>query len=273
MIQVTTGYADINNAKIYFEQAGDGIPFVMIHAGIANCHMWDNEFEYFSNDYQVMRYDIRGYGKSKPVDGKWNVQDDFVALLDSLAIDEPIILMGCSIGAGLAIDYALTFPDSIKSLILVGGVPRGFDGDTSALEPLWKQAEQAFEAGNLDLVTEIDMQIWLDGFGRETVIDPEVRQHAYDMNRIVIEYEAQELGEHITTAFDKPANERLDELSMEVLIIVGDKDAQYILDAADYMAQTLPNAYKVTIQNAAHLPNLEFPIQFRNAVEQFLIHS
>lgn len=273
MNQVTTGYKDINQGQIYYEQAGDGIPFVMIHAGIANSRMWDKEFDYFSSEYKAMRYDIRGYGNSKPVDGKWNIQDDFVALLESLNIDEPIILMGCSIGAGLAIDYALTYPDRIKSLILVGGVPRGFDGDTSALEPLWKQAEQAFEARDLDRVTEIDMQIWLDGFGRETPIDPEVRQHAYDMNRIVIENEAQELGEHITTAFDIPANERLVELTMPVLIIVGDKDAQYILDAADYMAQNLPDAHKMMIQNAAHLPNLEFPIQFRNAVEQFLIHS
>ena len=60
-----SGMAAINDAKIHYEIAGEGEPFVMIHAGVADRRQWDNEFEYFSNHYRVLRYDMRGYGKSE----------------------------------------------------------------------------------------------------------------------------------------------------------------------------------------------------------------
>ena len=108
MTHIKTGYADINNARLYYELAGSGAPFVMIHAGIADCRMWDTEFAHFAQSHQVLRFDMRGYGKSLPVEGEFNIQDDLRALLAFLDIGPPVILMGCSIGAGLAIDYALT---------------------------------------------------------------------------------------------------------------------------------------------------------------------
>jgi len=106
MPQIQTGYAEINNARLYYELAGRGRPFVMIHAGIADCRMWEEEFAHFAKSHRVLRFDMRGYGKSLPVAGEFNIQDDLRALLAFLDIGAPVILMGCSIGAGLAIDYA-----------------------------------------------------------------------------------------------------------------------------------------------------------------------
>ena len=56
----------------------------MIHAGIADCRMWDIEFNAFAASHQVLRFDMRGYGKSLPVEGEFNIQDDLEALLAKL---------------------------------------------------------------------------------------------------------------------------------------------------------------------------------------------
>src|ERR1044071_8179156 len=88
--QIKSGFANIDNARIYYETAGEGIPFVMIHAGVADSRQWNNEFAEFSRSYQVIRYDMRGYGKSEPVEGEFSHMGDLVSLLDALEIDEQI---------------------------------------------------------------------------------------------------------------------------------------------------------------------------------------
>jgi pimeloyl-ACP methyl ester carboxylesterase len=60
------GFADINGAKIYYEFEGAGKVLVMIHAGIADLRMWDDQFLGLAQNYKVFRYDMRGYGKTTP---------------------------------------------------------------------------------------------------------------------------------------------------------------------------------------------------------------
>ena len=59
------GFAEINNARIYYETAGKGTPFVMIHAGVADRRQWNNEFSVFANHFRVIRYDLRGYRQER----------------------------------------------------------------------------------------------------------------------------------------------------------------------------------------------------------------
>ena len=118
-IKSDSGLAAINHTLIYYEIAGQGQPFVMIHAGVADNRQWNNEFAYFAHRYRVVRYDMRGYGKSEPVDGEFSHLQDLTALLNHLHLDQPLILMGCSMGGGLATDFALTRPSKVKALIIV----------------------------------------------------------------------------------------------------------------------------------------------------------
>src|SRR5437764_509921 len=62
MHDVTTGYVDVDGTRLYYEMAGTGHPLIMLHAGIANLHFWDDQWEPFSRAYRVVRYDLRGYG-------------------------------------------------------------------------------------------------------------------------------------------------------------------------------------------------------------------
>ena len=70
-----TGYVEVNGANSTMSAPAPGRPLVMIHAGIADCRMWEHEFASLADSYQTLRYDMRGYGRSLPVAGEFNIQD------------------------------------------------------------------------------------------------------------------------------------------------------------------------------------------------------
>jgi pimeloyl-ACP methyl ester carboxylesterase len=267
--QTKSGFVNIDNAKIYYESAGKGTPLVMIHAGVADSRQWNNEFAVFSQSNQAIRYDMRGYGKSEPVDGEFSHMNDLISLLDALGIHEPLVIMGCSMGGGLAMDFALTHPSRVKALIMVDAGPGGLELDVAAPSK-FADAEKAFEAGNLDSVAEIETQIWFDGMGRTPEqVNQAMRKLLFEMDRLVLSHEVKQLGKRVPNT-QTPASEHLQDLNIPVLIIIGVHDTPYMLAAADYMAEKIRHAQKVVIEDAAHLPNMDHPHKFQAIVGEFL---
>ena len=241
----------------------------MIHAGVADSRQWNNEFVHFAKRFRVLRYDLRGYGKSEPVDGEFSHFKDLSALLDHLRFDGSLILMGCSMGGGLAMDFALAQPSKVRALIMVGSAPRGLELDAPT-PAKFEEAEKAYNAGALDLVAELETQIWFDGMGRTPdQVDQTMRQLAYEMNRNVLSHAAKRLGKLIPDT-EVPAAEHLSELNIPVLVLVGAHDTPYILAAAEYMIEKILSAQKVVIEDAAHLPNMDQPDQFQSVITEFL---
>ena len=267
--QSQSGFVNIDNAKLYYEVAGVGTPLVMVHAGVADSRQWNNEFAYFAQDNNVIRYDMRGYGKSEPVDGEFSHMSDLVSLLDTLGVHESIAIMGCSMGGGLAMDFALTHPLRVKALVMVDSAPSGLKLDAPTLTK-FSDVEKAFEAGDLDLVAEIETQIWFDGMGRTPQqVNPTMRKLLYEMNRLALSHEVKGLGKRLPNT-DTLAFNLLESLNIPVLIIVGSHDTPYILAAADYMKEKIKLANKIIIEDAAHLPNMDQPQEFQQVVEKFL---
>lgn len=264
-----SGQAQVGNAKIYYEVAGSGPPFVMIHTGVADSRQWNNEFARFSNEFRVIRYDMRGYGKSESVEGDYTDLQDLIALLDHLNIHEPAVVMGCSMGGGVAMNLALEQPSRARALIMVSSGPGGLKLDVPTPE-IFAEAERAYNAGDLDRVAEIEARIWFDGMGRRPEqVNNEMRELAYEMNRIALAHEAKGLGKRLPDT-RTPAAERLDELHVPVLAVVGVHDIPYILAANDHMVANVPSAHKVVLEDAAHLCNLDHPDAFERAVRGFL---
>jgi len=145
---VVSGFADVEGAKIYYEVGGEGPAFIMIHAGVAASRQWNSEFARFSNSYRVVRYDLRGFGKSEPIEAEFSRMRDFDTLLRQLGIEEPTILMGCSMGGGLAMDFALARPSMVKALIMVASGPSGLKLDVPP-HPSAEAAEAAYNEGDL----------------------------------------------------------------------------------------------------------------------------
>ena len=86
-------------------------PLVMIHAGVADSRQWNNEFAYFSQNNQVIRYDMRGYGKSEPAEGEYSHMNDLVSLLDDLGIHDTAchngLFYGWWFGNGFCIELSI----------------------------------------------------------------------------------------------------------------------------------------------------------------------
>lgn len=268
-IQTESGFTSIGNAKLYYEVAGKGQPFVMIHAGVADSRQWNNEFTLFAKHFRTIRFDLRGYGKSEPVDGEFSHMGDLIALLDLLEIRERLVIMGCSMGGGLAMDFALAQPSRVKALVMVDAGPSGLKLDVQT-HPKAAEAEEAYNTGQLDLVAELETQIWFDGMGRTAQqVNQAMRTLAYDMNRLGLSHDAKRLGKRLPDA-DTPAVERLARLDMPVLVIVGSHDTPYMLAAAGYMEQKIRSARKAIIEDAAHLSNMDQPDEFQRIVKTFL---
>ena len=236
--KIEFGYVLVDTAKIYYEVAGSGPPLIMIHAGVADSRQWNNEFANFSKSHRVLRYDMRGYGKSEPVEGEFSNLKDLLSVLEYLDFNEHLIFIGCSMGGGLAMDFALEYPSKVKALIMVGSGPGGLELDVEE-SPKFQLAMKAFEAGDLDQVAEIETQIWFDGEGRSPEhVNQKMRGLFFEMDRTVLEHEIKELGKCLPNT-EKPAFSRISELKIPVLIIIGSHDVPYMFAAADYMAENI----------------------------------
>ena len=95
----------VNGTHLYFEQAGSGHPLVLIHGFTLSTEMWEDQFAVFARHYRVIRYDMRGFGRSAlPTEGPFRAVDDLYALLDALGVSRTFVL-GLSMGGGVAIDF------------------------------------------------------------------------------------------------------------------------------------------------------------------------
>ena len=129
---VDTGYVLVDGGKLFYELAGSGKNIVLLHDGMVNREIWDEQFPLLAKTFRVVRYDRRGYGKSSDPQVKYSHIADLNQLFTNLKIDKAIII-GMSSGGRLAIDFTLTYPEKVTGLVLVGAVVSGF-GYTSHMD-------------------------------------------------------------------------------------------------------------------------------------------
>ena len=263
----TTGTADVNGTKLYYEAAGGGGPLVLVHAGIADGRMWEAQVDAFSAYYRTIRHDMRGFGRSPMVDGPYSHHADLRALLDALEV-ECASFVGCSRGGGAVLDFALENQERVGALVLVGSAVGGFEFDEEPPEE-WDELVTADEAGDLERVSELEVRMWVDGPRRSPgVVDPAVRDLVGEMNLIALKNEALGIGEELDP--QPPAATRLSQIRAPTLVLVGEEDRPRILAAADLLEREIPNARNTVIPGTAHVPNMERPEEFNRLVLDFL---
>jgi pimeloyl-ACP methyl ester carboxylesterase len=148
--EVTSGLAEVNGTKLYYEMAGQGHPVVLIHGGVLSSSEWDEQFIPFAEHYQVIRYDVRGCGKSETRKLPYSNSEDLYQLLRFLRIEKTVVIGG-SMGGGIAVDFALEHPDMVDALVMVGGVVSGWQYSPEfmqrGLKILMAAAEEGPEKG------------------------------------------------------------------------------------------------------------------------------
>jgi 3-oxoadipate enol-lactonase len=265
--ELKTGYLEIGKAKIYYEEKGIGTPLIMIHGGFIDRRMWDDQFEYFSKDYRVIRYDVRNHGLTTSDSDTYTNYDDLNKIMEKLKIDEAIV-MGLSMGGLITIDFAIAYPEKVIAIIPVS---TGISGNTNKDEG-WKEFDKnlnvAFEKNDVEGATECMLRAWTDGPKRTPEqMDKSIREKVEMMlkntfNKWDSRIRLQRLS--------PPAIERLSEIKVPVLTIYGDIDMQGIIDLAEKIAKEIPGARKYEIKDAAHMVNMEFPKEFNEIVSKFL---
>ncbi len=263
-------FTDLLGTSFYFEVDGAGEPIVFLHAGICDGRMWDPQFDTFARHFQVMRYDMRGYGKTAVSPTTYTHHDDLLALLDYLHM-EKVHLVGSSHGGTISLDFTLTYPKRVNSLTLVCSSPNGYEF-TGERPPLWHDLVAAYEAEDIAKIAALETEIWVVGQQRTSdQVPAPIRELVTEMNRIALRNELAEIGEEMACL--PLAMTRLADVQVPTLLITGDLDKPGILQASRLMANTIPNAQPVTITQTAHLPNMEKPLLFNEILLTFLTNQ
>jgi pimeloyl-ACP methyl ester carboxylesterase len=263
----TSRFAEVRGARLAYEIAGEGDPLVLIHAGVADRRMWDDQFAAFAARCRTVRYDLRGFGESTLPPEPFAQHEDLLALLNVLGIAKAH-LVGLSLGGKTALDAALADPERVAGLILVGASPSGAPA-SEEVKAGWRAVEERMEAGDVAGAIELELRMWVDGPGRAPgAVDPAVRDRVRVMEELAFARAMSE-PEPEERKLDPPATDRLAEVRAPSLIVVGDEDYPEMLEHARRMAAEIPGARLEIVPGVAHMVNMEAPEAFNRLVLDF----
>src|SRR4051812_42665847 len=245
-----------------YDRAGprDRVSVVLLHAGVADRRMWDPLWPGLTAERDAIRLDLPGFGDSteRPSGALYPV-DDVLDTLDALDV-ERCRLVGASYGAGVAVEVALTAPGLVESLLLAAPGGSLIAEATPQLRASWEAENAALDAGDLDAAVEANLATWVDGPHRDAS-DPAVRDLVAVMQRRAFELTA-DWDDVPERDLDPPALERLDEIRVPTVILLGALDLDAIHDTAHRLAEGIRGARLLEWPDVAHLPSLERPDDF-----------
>lgn len=259
-------YLSLSDAQIFYQDAGQGPAFVMLHAGIAHSAMWDPQVEFFKNKFRVVCYDQRGFGKTTTTTKIFNRRADLLALLDYLGIERAIV-MGCSMGGSIAVDFTLEHPERVAALILIAAGVSGNE-PSPELVKAWEEQDAAFAAGDNERGIELELQMWVDGPMRT----PAQVNHAVRAKIREMELENLNINTdgYSSAQLEPPAIGRLGEIRVPTLILIGKGDQPHVVNLAPKLAREIPNAKLVEFENVAHVPSMEIAEVVNRLIEEVL---
>jgi len=266
-IAVDSGYATVDNGRLYYEAAGSGAPVILLHGGNLDRRMWDEQFATLRPHFRVIRYDARGFGRSSPADQPFAAHDDLAALIRELNLTRAS-LVGLSLGGRIAIDFALAHPEIVDRLVLaapgISGGKWAADGDT-----LWLVAARAAAQRGDSVGVAL---AWLQSAYIASALKPP--EQAARLRQIVIDNADFWMGmvrhQDLEREANPPAAGRLRELTAPTLLLVGTADTPFILDVAKAITQQAANVRRVDMPGIGHMINLEAPDRFNAEVLKFL---
>jgi pimeloyl-ACP methyl ester carboxylesterase len=264
---VMQGTAHVNGTKLYYETKGRGFPIVFISGGgILDRRGWDQQFDLFSKQYRVIRYDVRGIGKSARPEGPFSHSKDLYKLLTFLKVRRAHVV-GLSVGAAIAIDFAIEHPEIVDGLILASpglSSDSKSDGNMQSLTAI----AGLVKTNGIEQVIQLTLDAPFvlskgNSDGRE-----KVRQIYLDNKDIF------EAGFPLYVLWQpviQPEN-KLATIRARVLIIRGDNDNPAYARMTDRIQKGIPKAKTIVIRGGTHFLNLEKPSEFNQALLAFLRH-
>jgi 3-oxoadipate enol-lactonase len=235
----------VGSDKLWAEDSGGSGPvLVLLHEGIADARMWDPLWPELTAAGRVIRYDVRGFGRSPAATQDFTLLGDLRAVLDHFGVASAHVA-GCSMGGDTALELALAEPDRVRSMVLlcpgIGGYPYPEELDQLRAEYAALEA-----AGDEDGLVRLGMRVW-GAAGPSAFAEDLMRSavRAGPSERFV------QAGE--------PVFDRLAEVRTPTVIMVGDKDRAPLIAANEEAARRIPGGRLVMMPGVDHFPTVREP--------------
>ncbi|CAM3155691.1 alpha/beta fold hydrolase [Vibrio diazotrophicus] len=241
---------------------GDGFPVVLLHGAGAGAVTWYPSIDAIARNFRVLAPDIVGYGESDKPDALYDrayFSDWLKAFLSELG-EEKVHLVGLSQGGAIAIQFALDNPDMVDKLVLVNS------GGLGARPSFWSMLGMIWMNSFPSLLSSRFNSQYL--LSRPESRDP---SHIY----YSIEVLKKPGGKKAFTqgrgaAVSAIPEDSLAQITHQTLVIVGENDRLFSSEYGERANQTIPNAELIRIQDAGHLPLMDQPEVFNQALCAFL---
>jgi pimeloyl-ACP methyl ester carboxylesterase len=248
----------IDGGSLAYEMRGVGPPLVLLHGFSFDMRAWDGQIERLARSHRVVRYDLRGFGRSSLPVGSYSHSDDLDALLSELGVKRPI-LMGLSLGANVVLEYSLLHPLMVRAQILASP---GLVGHP------WREQRppDAAAAHAAAYGVESAKRFWL-----EHVLFASLRRHPAAMARLtlmVADYSGWH-WRHPNPVRTPRTADRLSGCSVATLVLSGDLDVGGYRDIAMKLSADIDGTKLVRFAHAGHVLNDDADPDFTTAVLDF----
>lgn len=276
---LTLPFEGTDGIDVHYRAGGEGEPaFVLLHGFASSLYTWDEVFGFFESRGRAFAYDRPPFGLSERlVGGDWSgpnpyTPDAAIAQLDALLEAQGIeraILVGNSAGGTVALRMALAHPERVAGLILVSPAVYSGGGAPGFVQPLLKTPQ-------LQRLGPLVSRSFLgsgDSLERQAYHDPSTitdEQRVKSRLGLQVENWDQALWAFTTASQSSDLAERLDEVTMPVLVVTGDDDRIVPTEQSVRLADELPNAELTVIEACGHVAHEECETDFMESVEAWL---
>jgi 3-oxoadipate enol-lactonase len=252
-------HVDVNGARLWVEQEGEGPAVLFVHGGLGDSRLWAPEAHALAARFQTIRYDLRLWGRSESPAMAFSAVDDLIGVLDALGV-ERAALVGLSLGGGLALDAALAHPDRVWAIAHIAGGVTGMP-----VSPYTEEQEAEFDAavarGDLEAAAAIDFAVWAP-----LGTDDELRELWRSTPDALGVPDGTELRR------PEPAHDRLDQIAVPTLVVRAAHDPPELREVGAHVARQIPGARLVEI-DSDHYLTLREPGLLTQLLEDFLVEA
>lgn len=266
------GFAPVPGGQLYYERSGRGPTIVLIHSAFLDSRMWDPQFSTYASTHTVLRYDVRGHGKSSRDRTGSSDGEDLAALINFLNLPK-VFVLGNSDGARIASEFAAGLPDRTMGLVLVSGNPHDLD-PTKEEEQMFMDTFPDREAPLVEMAKGLRkpeaLERMLDLWASEVPLEERgrLRTIASDNYDRFVEFLLGTGPEGKKPAY--PVAESLKTGRVPILSIAGAHDEPVVSRMMSRFAAEVASAHFVELPNGDHTSSLSARADFDALVLDFL---
>jgi 3-oxoadipate enol-lactonase len=235
------------------DTGGDGTPLVLVHADWTDSGIWDRLVPLLRDRYRVIRYDLRGFGRSSRPTQPFTRLGDLEALLGHLGIEQAVAV-GHSGGGGTVLGLALHRPRRVSGLVLIA--PGIHDYPWPADDPFYRECSPLIAVQDRDSLVRLGMRTWAPA-GANDAITAMMRRAVSSW------FETGDLEQP-----DPPGLARLGEVRVPAVMLLGDLEYPMVWQASRAIAAKLGNCGEVLVPGADHLLPLRDPLRLAQAISE-----